>query len=728
MKRIIRFFRHSSALLLLTLGNAAPARAQAPPGAPSATVAELMRLTNTRPITFPASSRPWREIYTGYHTWLNRVLGLVHANKANAQPGGEAVVGWAQEALKLTTVWGPPDISRNAAHYQKSKLLPAAQLNDPYIQWLQYELANSAGENEAVTDEHLVNAEKLLKEAGYSALLSAQVYQEKAKSLDQKKLKVPDLTKAVEAWLATRKEPGLIDGDEVMWYLNDLLSAFTPDFERDNIKLFTEIYTPPESWPRWAAETLSGMWQTRLAWGRSNGQIKSGPSFDECMDKARFHFLSAWKLNPAIPYGPAKMLELVSMGNGGPGDTLQIWFDRAIAASCDYPAAYNQMISRLPKNDPNHAALKAFALSCAATKRFDTEIPWFMIHTLNRLAQERKSSPTLARDIFQDPLIQPALLYVCAGYAKAATVPDVKAFWLSNQAIYAALSKQYAWIAPALNELKAPLSPRSRPLMQTWQLDQLDLEAYAAAAATGQTKALDAAIAQYQARSYGPARASFIQTGRLAGAAAQPAMRRWLTLIQIEEAFAKGDTISLTTDPGLSLWYISSGDWKGGPDNTMIATGWNGYGKLLHRARFGDKVELTAEAEFSSKKPIGQGISLNTRGRIYNDGFAWSGCLFHTSTKEQGASLTLDGYVDQPRPVEFELKEIVPLQLKAACEESFLTFSINGKTHFNRVMKKPEGTIPSWQKPEDFRIGFSHHYFLSRETVTLRNIKVRRLP
>jgi hypothetical protein len=708
--------------------SGSPALAQTPPPAGPATVADLMRLTNTKPITFPESAKPWKETYTGYHAWLSRVLGLVHSGKANARPGGEAVVVWAQEALKITTAWGPPDISRCAAHYQKSKTLPADLLNDPYIQWLQHDLARAAGENEAVTDEQLDTAEKLLKDAGYSALLSAQIHQARAASIDRTKLKVPHLTKAAEAWLATRKEPGLAEGDEVMWYLNDLITAFTPDFERDNIKLFTEYYTPLEAWPRWASETLSGMWQTRLAWGRSNGTIKSGPSFEECMDKARFHFLSAWKLNPAIPYGPSKMLELVATGNGGPGDTLQIWFDRAIAASCDYPAAYNQMITRLPKEAGNLAAIKAFALSCAATKRFDTEAPWYMIHTLNRLAKERKSGPTLMQDIFQDPLIQPALLYVCAGYAKAATVPDVKALWLSNQAIYAFLSKQYSQIGPALKELNGPLSPRAVSLMRTWQVDALDLEAYAAAAATGQAKALDAAVAQYQARAYGPARAAFIQIGRLAGAAAQPAMRRWLSLIQIEESLAKGETVSLTTDPGLSLWYISAGDWKGGPDHSITATGWNGFGNLLHRARFGDKVELAADAEFTSKKPIGQGISLNTRGRIYSDGFAWSGCLLHTSTKEQGASLTLDGYIDEPRPVLFELKEMIPMSLKAVCENGFLTFSINGKTHFNRVQKKGENSIPVWQKPENFRVGFSHHYFIAKETVTLHNIKVRRIP
>ena len=66
------------------------------------------------------------------------------------------------------------------------------------------------------------------------------------------------------------------------------------------------------------------------------------------------------------------------MAEGVPGETPRLWFDRAVAARLDWMGAYTFMITSLRSRwgGQEGRAPLAFARECAATRRFDTEVPF----------------------------------------------------------------------------------------------------------------------------------------------------------------------------------------------------------------------------------------------------------------------------------------------------------------------------------------------------------------
>ena len=73
---------------------------------------------------------------------------------------------------------------------------------------------------------------------------------------------------------------------------------------------------------------------------------------------------------------PAAAGITVAMGGGDANTTTTQWFNRAVAAQCDYPMAYQALFAaRLPRWGGSHEAMFALCEAAAATARYDTGIP-----------------------------------------------------------------------------------------------------------------------------------------------------------------------------------------------------------------------------------------------------------------------------------------------------------------------------------------------------------------
>lgn len=83
------------------------------------------------------------------------------------------------------------------------------------------------------------------------------------------------------------------------------------------------------------------------------------------------------------------MIAVAMGGHANPGETERTWFDRAISAQMDYPAAYSKMVrALLPRWGGSHEKMLAFGRECLATRRFDTDVPLVYLYILRNIGAE----------------------------------------------------------------------------------------------------------------------------------------------------------------------------------------------------------------------------------------------------------------------------------------------------------------------------------------------------
>ncbi|MCC6125420.1 MAG: hypothetical protein IT426_10685 [Pirellulales bacterium] len=107
--------------------------------------------------------------------------------------------------------------------------------------------------------------------------------------------------------------------------------------------------------------------------------------FLENMEKAADHFTKAWELDPKVPYVAEAMIAVAGSSGVG-GRSAREWFDRAVAARMDYYWAYPAVVNYLqPKWGGSYPEVRQFLADCAATKRYDTDVPFKFILYLHFL-------------------------------------------------------------------------------------------------------------------------------------------------------------------------------------------------------------------------------------------------------------------------------------------------------------------------------------------------------
>ena len=143
----------------------------------------------------------------------------------------------------------------------------------------------------------------------------------------------------------------------------------------------------------WARHYLSGLRRVHDAWdARGNAfadkvKPEGWKGFSESLALARQDLEASWRARPDRPEAATKMIE-VAMAEGLPGETPRLWFDRAVAARMDFMDAYRHMITALRSRwGGTEGELLAFARECAATRRFDTEVPFQAFNAVEWLEQ-----------------------------------------------------------------------------------------------------------------------------------------------------------------------------------------------------------------------------------------------------------------------------------------------------------------------------------------------------
>jgi len=147
----------------------------------------------------------------------------------------------------------------------------------------------------------------------------------------------------------------------------------------------------------WLRSMVTALMHRSRAWGARGNRFahEVAPDqwrlFYEFNEKAADALRTAIELHPDYPEAYAEMITL-SCSTGQYG-TPREWFEKAVAAQFDYiPAYYGYLTSLLPRWGGSLEEMLAFGRECAATRRSDTDVPFFLIVVLEKIDDEMGST------------------------------------------------------------------------------------------------------------------------------------------------------------------------------------------------------------------------------------------------------------------------------------------------------------------------------------------------
>jgi hypothetical protein len=193
-----------------------------------------------------------------------------------------------------------------------------------------------------------------------------------------------DDMKARDALSLKYLEAGLNDGsfqpgEALRWRFN--AKSVQDLFFRNGVAA-AQIFAAARDVAPWVKDYVEGVQYTQAAWaarGTNSALNISQPGWNEFAEKlaiARNYLVTSWNENPHDPAAAAEMIR-VCMGENEDKDKMRTWFDRSVAADCDFNTAYLNFERGLePRWVGSYLEMNAFGEECAATGRYDTSVPY----------------------------------------------------------------------------------------------------------------------------------------------------------------------------------------------------------------------------------------------------------------------------------------------------------------------------------------------------------------
>ena len=521
-------------------------------------------------------------------------------------------------------------------------------------------------------------------------------------------------------------EEGSYDGADDALFVTHILSA--ADLLSHNSDAMETLVKGLQKLPEWARDTILGKIEIDRAWharggGWANTVTEEGwRGFGDSLNKARGLLEAAWKLKPDQPYAAGEMITVVMGSESGPGGSLRLWFDRTVKARFDFPAAYTAYTWAIrPRWGGSHEEMLAFGRACAATKRYDTNVPHHFIRVLDDIGKEL----AMRREVYETSRIGDEVVAVDKGYAADPSQAGVKNLRLSNLVLDAWLCRKWADARAALDQMpEQKLDPALRARMVEFGTARNNVigetlintgpakEDYAQARDLEKQGRYDEAAPHYAAV--------------LKACEDQPVPRELITFFtQINEtriALEKGQWLEIvpkTADP--SDWGLSTQAKCSIPEDGVLEIIGTGETTLSRwRRPLGENYEVRATFEFLSppdKKHL-FGIALGETARAPGQSVM---CQFYSDQKTKGKVYVLHGFLNTKNPV-FEAPLAMQNQLLVQCWEGRLNLYLNGKRVFENF-KSAEGT-PSDHYGE---IGFGGYKLSAEEGFRVSKIAVRAL-
>ena len=442
---------------------------------------------------------------------------------------------------------------------------------------------------------------------------------------------------------------------------------------------------PEVALPEWMRELFTGVAATATAWHSRGNDVASTVTeegwqgFKTHLTEARRALLKAWELRPDCPEPAACMLIVVKGGQGPPGDTPHLWLQRALSACVDHPDSLWQYLSILqPKWGGSRAEIIRFAVECAATRRYDTQIAEAVYGCFDGINEE---APAGTPSIYETPQVGRLVLELAKGRAASPALIRQRNSRLSDYAVMARLCNSPAEVTAALSALKGPLSPYAHLRIAALGLDEhrLRLEAAALSSAGGpRLKALR------ELRRLGQPEATLSEYSALLAGLPENARdaRAWLSLCLEEAGFeAKLRTQEWASVPArgnLLSWVPRGGAWRAGEGVLAEVRGTGGPARLVLASDLPKNYEFElglAREGPPAFLPIGIAVKYAYAGH-YRD--TWEGLFFDQEASNPG---TRAGYArnDLMAPEASITALPATFTLKGSYRNRTLQCSLNGK-------------------------------------------------
>ncbi len=351
----------------------------------------------------------------------------------------------------------------------------------------------------------------------------------------------------------------------------------------------------------WLLNMLEGLYHVKAGWAaRGSGfafkvQPQGWMGFAEHLKLARACFVRAIELEPTYPEAATAMIPVAMAGHAGKGEDARFWFERAASAQFDYAPAYSKYLwATWPRWGGSHEEMFAFGLECAATKRYDTGVPFVLVLAVEAVIRDLGGN---GADAWRRDGIYDATAAVLEAYAARPEEASRKAWNQSYHVAIAAHARRYADAHELMVGLKNQLDwnavDRTRAL-------PVRLYAEVSAMVGPQGAALQEAELAADRGEYGDAIETYDEaiaaipekSWNLRYVRGRAAELRWL------QQFESGEWVDLQPDKGLTGWYGAGGAWSVDEQGRLVGKGDASGCNLICAAEFGPRYEITGKLEF----------------------------------------------------------------------------------------------------------------------------------
>lgn len=180
--------------------------------------------------------------------------------------------------------------------------------------------------------------------------------------------------------------------DRVNWYHLLNIARSLDDGERE--LLYRRLLISEKTSP-FLMHMLAGMHYSRKAGNTRGGGFADSvaedawPLIEKDYSTASLHFRKAWILRSDLPHAALDMCSIANVNPGHEHWSPRNWFELTCRAQFDYMPVYSTMLnSLLPRWGGSHDDMLEFGEECAATKAFETPVPYKLVDCIVQMGKE----------------------------------------------------------------------------------------------------------------------------------------------------------------------------------------------------------------------------------------------------------------------------------------------------------------------------------------------------
>lgn len=525
------------------------------------------------------------------------------------------------------------------------------------------------------------------------------------------------------AWESLQESSYQPDEDEILD--ENLWPVFRETVQAKDEPLVQKICAVSTLSP-WASQMLMGRYLETKAWlSRGHGfagEVKpeGWVGFEESRVKGIECFKEAWKLRPERP-SAARQLLSITMTGGNTGEKPQVWLQRVQEAQFDHLSSFRALMNGLlPRWGGSHQLMLAFGLSCAATKRFDTEVPYFFLEVLRDLARDGADW----RKVCSHPMVAQVAVALCKQRVQDAPTPAMKEEALMLLGAFAWICGDYTAAADALalvdKKFTRSVVVQILPF-QGWN-EQI-IRAESAIFAVGYQEQWQAAERAMAEKDLATAEDGYRTIrAQLQGVGGADLADSRLAAIKFERSLAAGGWVPLSVDPSLAGWQNQKGDWTGTADGQLVNRGLGASAFIFHLGRVGTEFQM--RGEFTAGKS-GMGVLIG-HGDNEEGTEQWVTCVMKNEEAyfldrffKGGLENRKFKATPPPSPTSFLI----------TCHDGKVSFEVSGQKVFTEsVPSAYHGSHPPLPLTPDGHVGFCMSMFDKDTLSTILKCEVRQLP